>query len=62
MVLLISVDELLSLSERIDTKSIGQCTLHTSIETQRIYLKLILAEVLPQEGSTLNILLPEQLA
>lgn len=62
MVLGISVDELLSLSERVDAEPIGQGTLDASVQTYRKDLKFLLAEVLTQKGSIVDVLLPEHFA
>ena len=62
MILGIGVDELLSLSERINSEPIGQCTLDASVQPNREYLKLLLVEFLTQKGSILDVLFPEQFA
>lgn len=62
MVLAIRVDELLSLSERIDAEPIGQGTLDASVQPYREDLKFLLVEVLTQKRSVLDVLLPEQFA
>ena len=61
-VLEIRINELLALPEWVDAESIGQGALDASVQPNRKDLKLLLAEVLPQEGSILYVLLPEQLA